>query len=86
MRAQACRAFWTGADAEAAGYVEVSSLCSLCGVAKDTLHHRLFCCSAVVEMRKEVLPDWLVDAACDTSDPEYEEELFLYGAFRHPGD
>eukprot|EP00959_Pyramimonas_sp_CCMP1952_P156074 3264394-Pyramimonas_sp.AAC.1 len=37
-------------------------------------------------MRKEVLPDWLVDAACDTSDPEYEEELFLYGAFRHPGD
>ena len=66
--------------------VLVDSTCKLCGVCVDTIHHRLYECSAVAMIRGEAAKsDFLREAiAAGPGDPLYTRGLFAHPADRFP--
>jgi hypothetical protein len=56
VAAVCCKALWTRKRLKDSGYEIESTLCELCGLEEDTIHHRLYMCKydKVVEARKAV--------------------------------
>ena len=65
-----CDAIWTRVRAREAGYSIPSILCELCGLAEDTLDHRICGCTAekVVEARAAACPPWFLRLMGDGSE------------------
>ena len=85
MRALACNAIRTASSANLAGY-QISDLCQLCCKEPDTIWHRLWECSACADVRQEAVDEDVLEAARLTEAEDYEWTLWMFGAFRHPGD
>ena len=78
VKAVATNAIWTNERLKDAGY-DTDGQCPLCS-SQDSLHHRLWCCTAVEAERLKACPAWLVhEARQDLSNP-----LWSRGIFPHP--
>ncbi len=62
MRAVTCGALMTGSRAVKMGYL-VSGLCPLCGLASDTLAHRVYECTHTAAAVAAAVPSWFIEEA-----------------------
>ncbi len=62
MRAVTCGALMTGCRAVKMGYL-VTGLCPLCGMASDTLTHRVYECTHTAAAVAAAVPSWFLDEA-----------------------
>ena len=62
LRSVTCGAVWSQVRLQDAGY-DVSAACPLCGLAPDTIHHRVWMCPCSEEARQELASRKLISEA-----------------------
>ncbi len=82
FRAAACGAIWTATTARERGY-DTDGLCTLCGQAPDTLHHRTYACPRTADAVRAVVPEWFWKEAARASPTD---TFWTRGLFPHPAD
>ncbi len=82
FRSAACNAVMTNQRAHQGGY-DVDDLCPLCGAVGDSVHHRVYHCSATCQTVKAKVPRWFWEEA-QRSDPR--DRFWVTAIFPHPGD
>ncbi len=82
FRSAACNAVMTNQRAHQGGY-DVDDLCPLCGAVGDSVHHRVYHCSATCQTVKAKVPRWFWEEA-RRSDPR--DRFWVTAIFPHPGD
>ncbi len=82
FRSAACNAVMTNQRAHQGGY-DVDDVCPLCGAVGDTVHHRVYRCSATCQTVKAKVPRWFWEEA-QRSDPR--DRFWVTAIFPHPED